>query len=71
MKYYYIIAEIEEGYPSYTFVIKAETMQDADILARKVLKTDYPEAWSWRDGGIDYTIRETTAEKLLEHLTLN
>lgn len=72
MKYFYVIADIGDGIPSYDFCLRAKTQQSAENKAWKILKADYPECFgtkSWRTG--DFSICEITAEQLLKRLTLN
>lgn len=70
LKYFYIRADLGDGIPSYDFVVKATIFDVAEKLAKKILKKDYPEQWSWRDG-IDFKCEDITAETLLNRLTVN
>ncbi len=47
IKYYFVIAEIGEGYPDYEFILKAETLKEAEKKAFKIIKNDYPDNWEY------------------------
>lgn len=69
MKYYFISAEIEEGYPDYDFVLKALCLDDAIKEAKKILKKDYPETFNGYSDRFDAQM--VTGEKLLSLMTIN
>jgi len=70
MENYYISTEIEENMPTYDFILKAKTEKEAEKLAHKIIKKDYPEHYKYGKAS-DIYIEEITAEKLLKDLTLN
>jgi hypothetical protein len=71
MKNYYVRADLGEEVPSYDFIVKAKTQEEAEKLAEKELKESYAEQWSYGVGGIDFSCYEITAEELLARLTIN
>lgn len=68
-KIYYVVCNVGEGVPSYNFVVRAKTLKEADKIARKILKTDYPENWEYNKD--DYSIGEVTPQQLVDNLTIN
>jgi hypothetical protein len=69
MKTYHAICNVGEGYPSYEFIVRAKTLEEADKITRRILKEDYPENWEYNKD--DYTLWETTAEELLNNMIIN
>lgn len=76
-KHFYITAELAEGIPSYNFVVKADTEDQARDIAREIIENDYPEYRSFTAdqlaksfGDQDHNGREAGFE-LLTLLTLN
>lgn len=70
MKNYFISAEVEEGYPDYDFVVKEKTQKQAEIIAKKELKTSYPDIFAGRYAD-RFSCHEVTGDELLERLTIN
>jgi len=70
MKTYYIRAEIGEGYPDYDFVIKAKSQKEAERIAKKILKADYPDIFVGKYAD-RFSCHEITGKQLLEQLTIN
>lgn len=67
-KNYYILADLGEGIPSYDFVLKAKSEEEARKLASEILEKDYPED---PEDSKTFSCHEITAEQLLEQMTLN
>jgi molybdate-binding protein len=70
MKNYYVCCDLGEGIPSYDFVVRAESLDEAVKKAEKIINTDYPENWKEYNDK-DFSCHEITAEQLLERLTIN
>lgn len=68
MNHYYIIAEIEEGYPNYNFIIKADTRIQASEIARDIVLSDYPD-FDLFTKHID--CNEVTPDELIRIMTIN
>lgn len=47
IKYYFVTAEIGEGYPDYEFIIKETTLNKAEKKAHKIIKNDYPDNYEY------------------------
>jgi hypothetical protein len=67
MKNYYVRIDIADGYPTYDFVIKANSLDSAISKANKIFKTDYPEEYR-KD---NFYCTHITADQLLERMTVN
>ena len=68
-KMFLVEADLGEGIPTYTFIVKADTLEEANKVAGKIIKTDYPENWEYNKD--DYSVHEVDAEQLIERLTIN
>lgn len=68
MKYYYIRAEIDEWYPYYDFVIKADTQTQASEIARDIVLSDYPD-FDLSTKHID--CNEVTPDEFIRIMTIN
>lgn len=68
-KIFLVEADLGEGVPTYTFIVRANTLKEADKVARSIIKADYPENWEYNKD--DYAVHEVNAEELIERLTIN
>lgn len=70
LKFYYIRAEVGEGYPSYDFVLKYKTLKQAEKEAKKILMQDYPDTFVGKYAD-RFSCYEVTADQLIKIMTLN
>ena len=68
-KIFLVEAELGEGIPTYTFIVKADNLKEADKIVGGIIKNDYPENWEYNKD--DYSVHEVNAEQLIERLTIN
>lgn len=68
LKSFYINYEMFEGEPDYMFVLMAKNKKEAEKMATKIIKQDYPDNYYINK---DIWAEEVNAEELLKTMTLN
>ncbi len=59
--------DMGDGIPNYDFVIKAKSLKEAENMAYKVIKADYPD---YTQAHEQFSCHEISANDLLERLTI-
>lgn len=69
IKYFYVRAELGDGIPDYCFVIKSDTFENAEKLAKGIIADDYEGEYE----GVSerFSVTEVTPEKLLQITLIN
>lgn len=68
MENYFVTYEVNEDYPSYEFIIRAENLEQAKEIAEKEIAESFSEEWLEHK---DFYMTTITSDDLIKRLAIN